>query len=451
MRQLQTPESMRPDHMEPIPPSQSDQTPPFDVDDSTIKQANPENKSDPKPSPPVDDSDAPGHQELQLLDAIYKQTIRVSMLGMDERKLANQLEELRAELTAAREMKSSLLNELPDTLLQLRDGIVPDRTNETIGGDDIDKTGEGESLAESQPTKSILDDIPRLGKKKAEALAEAYPTLADLENARADAAKANQHFADKLPSGIGKKIADELTDRLIDALAGNNISASEQVKQNRPAEPAADESTVEAEEHQWLEFFVEEVREANDFDSHEDPDAWRAGYDAFESNLSIESIDHDQDVDSKMDWVRGWLNAESFEKEAVAAAEAEEKEDVQAESLRETDSTGPDGDVDVYDDIDDDETENEELGDDQPKQTGPKSDDPPSEKKVDIEAREEFAEFVRDSDETQYTHDKQSWQSGYEASIDEQPLEACPGWYSDEQESDWIRGWVEGSKIGSDL
>lgn len=395
-------------------------------------------------SAPVDsdrniEPDQPVDQERQLLDAIYKQTIKVSMLGIEERRLASELEDLRSELSSAREMKTSLLNDLPDTLLQIRDGAAPHSASGDTPKTDAETDAvikeaaiEIESAVGERPTESILSGIAGLGKGKSGAITDAFPTLAELESARAQAARSNKHFADMLPKGIGKRIADELTDRLITALAGNDTPASEQVKENQLVNQPI--SPTEPPTKKWSTLTARKLKETIDdgsCDSQCYPDAWRKGYDAFEENVNVETVDADlgdEPEEVKTEWIRGWLSAELNERQAIESQEAEEAEEAASEAAASDAPSNP-SDDEIYEDVQD-EGEPDDL-----------------ERRLAHESREDFAEHVKSNGDTSYSHDKESWQRGYEASLDEQPLEACPPNLTDEQESDWIRGWVEGSLL----
>lgn len=70
-------------------------------------------------------------------------------------------------------------------------------------------------------TKTILDGIEGLGKKKREDLLESFPTLGKLEDARAEASKEFVLFQKKLPKGIGESIATELENRMLKAVLPN--------------------------------------------------------------------------------------------------------------------------------------------------------------------------------------------------------------------------------------
>ena len=69
------------------------------------------------------------------------------------------------------------------------------------------------------PTVKILEGIERLGQKKMDSIVDAFPTLGDLEDIRGEASKGFVHFAEKLPDGIGKTIADKIEERMMDEIA----------------------------------------------------------------------------------------------------------------------------------------------------------------------------------------------------------------------------------------
>lgn len=69
------------------------------------------------------------------------------------------------------------------------------------------------------PTVKILEGIERLGQKKMDSIVDTFPTLGDLEDIRGEASKEFVHFAEKLPDGIGKTIADKIEERMMDEIA----------------------------------------------------------------------------------------------------------------------------------------------------------------------------------------------------------------------------------------
>jgi hypothetical protein len=73
------------------------------------------------------------------------------------------------------------------------------------------------------PTSKIIEGVERLGTKKADAIVEAFPTLGDLEDIRGEASKAFVHFAEKLPDGIGKTIADKIEERMMDEISKYSV------------------------------------------------------------------------------------------------------------------------------------------------------------------------------------------------------------------------------------
>ena len=68
--------------------------------------------------------------------------------------------------------------------------------------------------------------IARVGQKKIEAFLDLCTTIGEVEDLRAEAARANIPFKDKLPKGWGNAAVDAIEERLLTVLA-----------ENRPAEP----------------------------------------------------------------------------------------------------------------------------------------------------------------------------------------------------------------------
>lgn len=69
------------------------------------------------------------------------------------------------------------------------------------------------------PTSSLLEGIKGMGDKKVEAVIALAPTLGDMEELRAQAGIAHKPFASVLPRGVGGTLADELEERVLDAVA----------------------------------------------------------------------------------------------------------------------------------------------------------------------------------------------------------------------------------------
>jgi hypothetical protein len=74
---------------------------------------------------------------------------------------------------------------------------------------------------QSVPTRDIASGIKGLGKKKLEALCDKFPTMGDIEAARAQASLAGEPFASLLPKGIGEGTADALENAMLDWLTEN--------------------------------------------------------------------------------------------------------------------------------------------------------------------------------------------------------------------------------------
>lgn len=86
------------------------------------------------------------------------------------------------------------------------------------------------------PASKILEGIERLGKKKLEAITEAFPTLGHLEDIRGEASKEHLHFSAKLPDGIGKGIADKIEERMMDEIAKFSVGIPIETTAETPVE-----------------------------------------------------------------------------------------------------------------------------------------------------------------------------------------------------------------------
>lgn len=69
------------------------------------------------------------------------------------------------------------------------------------------------------PTSEVIQGIERMGEKKFDLICHEFPTLGDLQDARAEASKQFKHFSEKLPKGCGKNLADSIEDRILEAVA----------------------------------------------------------------------------------------------------------------------------------------------------------------------------------------------------------------------------------------
>ena len=88
------------------------------------------------------------------------------------------------------------------------------------------------------PTSSLLEGIKGMGDKKVEAVIALAPTLGDMEELRAQAGIAHKPFASVLPRGVGGTLADELEERVLDAVAKH--CAARDMTDSPDADPSPD-------------------------------------------------------------------------------------------------------------------------------------------------------------------------------------------------------------------
>lgn len=100
--------------------------------------------------------------------------------------------------------------------------VAASSTTSSPAGDNAASESTDDSWREI-PTVKILEGIERLGTKKFDAIADAFPTLGHLEDIRGEASKEHVHFAEKLPDGIGKTIADKIEERMMDEIAKYSV------------------------------------------------------------------------------------------------------------------------------------------------------------------------------------------------------------------------------------
>jgi hypothetical protein len=278
--------------------------------------------------PETAESALPDHtqEEIQLLDAIYKAAVHAANLGREERTLAGKLKALQDELDAARSLKKSLIEQLPDALLKLRDGIEAAVT--AVTGEPSQDTQVDNSWR-SRPTSSILDGISKFGPKKMKETCEKYPTLGALNDARAQAAMSHTHLAELLPKGIGKPTSDIITERLIDVELGK-WKFSDEVKHSGgpiPKTVASDDQDGQTDEqpevvpvaHEaWIAETVKHLAALDSedaFNNKGDEDIWLAGFDAFAGQQEPEDCPTSLDESNKTNWLRGFLAAKELSNE----------------------------------------------------------------------------------------------------------------------------------------
>lgn len=66
--------------------------------------------------------------------------------------------------------------------------------------------------------ETVLSHIPKLSAKKKEALLDVFQNLKQMEDMRGDASRQFKHFAELLPEGIGKVLADQLEEAMYVAM-----------------------------------------------------------------------------------------------------------------------------------------------------------------------------------------------------------------------------------------
>lgn len=493
-------------------------------------------------------------EEHKLLDPIYKVHRDILSLLDREKKLAAELNDIRVELNASRDAKAALLEALPAQLLKIREGV----TSETMPAVDADQDPAQPSTTKpSAPeppdnawraikTETITTGVVGLGVKKAQTLIDEFPTLGDLEDARARAIASHKHFADQLPKGIGKQSADELANRVMAAQTrGDTRPASEVV------EPRTSEETQSKLKHeQWVRATAASLRATADEDSLKSDvgESWVDGFDARSAGKKATDCPRELTEAHQTDWLKGWLHFDLFnQRDAVAALRAsgvatEElpgeggSVDETAQSLTDEDETEaeeaaaehaafvkatldwlerfPDerlaekaGNKEMWQVGADAYTEgveaiecptevahtSEELAITEamqvdwlrgwesersqnegtneiipPAATTPleavsvstvgkepkaaSAETAPTEVLPGLEQTEAFgleqmAESIKADSDRKPRHNKDAWDAGYTAAIDEQEIETCPAGLDSQSRSDWVRGWVSGSEI----
>lgn len=90
------------------------------------------------------------------------------------------------------------------------------------------------------PTDAVLSGIEGLGKKKIETIVDEFKTLGELEAAREMASIKGEHFSAMFPKGIGQKAADQIEERMLDAISRFTIQEKQKISaenQQPHAEP----------------------------------------------------------------------------------------------------------------------------------------------------------------------------------------------------------------------
>lgn len=343
--------------------------------------------------------------EQKLLDPIYKVEREIKSLIEQESDLAAQLEKIRDELKVSKSAKASLLEALPGRLLALRDGrdyVEPPKQALTS----LEPVSAG---WRSKPAASILEGIPRLGKTKLEAIVDQYPTVGDLADARVSALASRQHFCKVLPKGIGEGIADELTNRLMAIETGGDDRPCHEVVEPRTSDEAKRLQWVRATKKSIEASFDEEQLGANRTET------WQDGYDDAHNGNDFVDCPDELTEEHQREWLRGWL---FYDLEHQKKGETEtEAASVATEDLA-------------------DETEDSVEAGEAP----PVNEQAEDSKPLDLH---ELAEAIKSYGEPLTARvSAEAYGAGFDAAIDEQPLEACPPSLSEDESADWLRGWL---------
>ena len=100
------------------------------------------------------------------------------------------------------------------------------------------------------PMAKLLEGIKGLGPKKAEAILDLTPTIVAWEELRAKAGKAFKQVSEVLPKGIGSNIADEIEERVFNAMRehqkGLEQSKAGQANQVSQVEEATNKATSDS-------------------------------------------------------------------------------------------------------------------------------------------------------------------------------------------------------------
>ena len=397
-------------------------------------------------------------QEIELLNTIYKATVKAINLAREVASVRAQLDEMQSELAAANDLRDSLVNELPETLLKLRDGVSVVPVAKVAASVVSSEAAEPEPFNgdwQSLDTSEIIKGIEGLGPKKIDAIIQQAPTLGKLMAVLITARSERKHFSACLPKGVGKGSADELESRLLAAqTAGDTRPASEVVEPRveKTTEPAAQASSPDIKHEQWVRAMASSMR-ANaadgSLDSETDSDTWDEGYQEFGLGSSITRCPIGYTDAAKLDWIRGWLAGEMMGSDvsdlaSTAIAAADEVADDEPESIeRETVDS-----VEEYEDISDDEDASSDEATPAEFVEVLVDEKAPA---LTLQFLETLAESIKGTGNTKAHSDESAWNLGYESGIDELPLESCPSGLTTGGVGDWVRGWIEGSSIGAGI
>lgn len=120
-----------------------------------------------------------------------------------------------------------------------QDLAKPNISQPTITEPEPSNVGQGgqDNSWRIEPTANIIEGLPGLGSKKFDAIVELCPTVGDLEDKRAEAAKDFLPFKAALPKGCGESIANAIEDALLAYIGrfGQQVKAAK--SEPDPAEP----------------------------------------------------------------------------------------------------------------------------------------------------------------------------------------------------------------------
>ncbi|MFO0940117.1 MAG: hypothetical protein U0930_05055 [Pirellulales bacterium] len=202
---------------------------------STTTAATNETTSEETASPEGNSNIIETDKEHELLDSLFESYMRYLKASREQAKATKAFREAedalklaKDETLGAKEMFDEILASLPQELVRLRAPDLSDMVEAVVveqvaSAPAMEPAIEPSStdITDSQyqawleiPTAKVIEGIPRLGETKAEKLIEQFPTIRELEAARAEAQQSHQHFSVKLPTGCGKSIADAIVDKM---------------------------------------------------------------------------------------------------------------------------------------------------------------------------------------------------------------------------------------------
>lgn len=213
-------------------------------------------------------------KEHELLDSLFESYMRYLKASREQAKATKAFREAeealrlaKEETVGAREIFDQILESLPQELVRLR---APDLTDmaEAVASSEAQAVSSSPStgsvasepsstdITDSQyqvwldtPTTKVVEGIPRLGETKAEKLIEQFPTIRQLEEARATAQKTRKHFSAMLPAGCGKSIAEAIADKMQSMLRMPSGASSSESSDSDSATDSDSDSTPMLDDH----------------------------------------------------------------------------------------------------------------------------------------------------------------------------------------------------------